>query len=206
MDKIKKIRCKQCAKYSGENSVVKTPIGSFCCYACAIEFANEKQAKAAEAKRRRRQVSDRAVLKARKNGLKTRSELIKEAQKEFNAFIRTRDADQACISCGSDGMAEVPVFGGVWDAGHYLSVGSHPELRFNEDNCHKQCKRCNAGAGKYARSNRTVSQEYRVNLIKKIGIERVEALEGPQKAAKLTMDDLRNIKITYAKKKKELVD
>ena len=45
---------------------------------------------------------------------------------------------------------------------------------------------------------------YRVNLIKKIGLEWVEWLEGPHDPIKYTIDDLKNIKLTYRAKLKEL--
>lgn len=80
---------------------------------------------------------------------------------------------------------------------HYLSRGSHPELRFNEDNCHKQLKSCNGGSSKYARKGRTVAEGYRARLIEKIGLERVEALEGPHEARRYSIEDLKAIKARY---------
>lgn len=45
---------------------------------------------------------------------------------------------------------------------------------------------------------------YRVNLINRIGLERVESLEGPHDPAKYTIDDLKAIKATYKAKLREL--
>ena len=84
--------------------------------------------------------------------------------------------------------------------GHYLSVGSHPELRYHDFNRNLQCTRCNGGAGKYGQFNnkaKTVTQEYRENLIKKIGLENVEWLEGPHEAQNLQIDDIKEIKEYY---------
>jgi len=83
------------------------------------------------------------------------------AQKKFNAFIRERDKDDPCISCGSWNTAH---------ASHYYSAGKHKNLRFNEDNVHASCLKCNY----YMHGNLI---PYRENLIKKTGLERVEKLD-----------------------------
>lgn len=59
--------------------------------------------------------------------------LIKKAQIAFNAYIRNRDKDKGCISCGGD----------VDHAGHYFSAGQYSALRFDETNVHGQCVGCN---------------------------------------------------------------
>jgi len=91
---------------------------------------------------------------------KTTSQLIKIASICFNKFIRERDADKRCISCG----------GKVQQAGHFYSGGHYPVLRFNEDNVHGQCIRCN-----YHLSGNL--NRYRINLINKIGQERIKRLD-----------------------------
>ncbi|TEW24926.1 recombination protein NinG, partial [Histophilus somni] len=106
---------------------------------------------------------ERAKIKAVKERLKSRSERLKELQGVFNRFIRLRDKNLPCISCGRYHQ-------GQWHAGHYRSVGACPELRFNEDNVHKQCSVCNNH-----KSGNVI--EYRINLVAKIGVERVEFLE-----------------------------
>lgn len=87
--------------------------------------------------------------------------LIKMATKHFNAYIRKRDENQPCISCGRYTTLQ---------AGHYLSAGKHPRVRFNEKNVHGQCLPCN-----YYNSGAPL--QYRANLIRKIGEEAVLALE-----------------------------
>lgn len=133
--------------------------------------------------------------RARRVAMKTRRDWMPEAQKAFNAYIRARDARLPCVSCGETNPPMT--VGGQWDAGHFLSVGSHPELRFNPDNCHKQCKTCNAGSGKFAHKARTVAQAYRIGLIARIGLERVEALEGPHPPTKHSVDELKTIRDAY---------
>jgi len=89
--------------------------------------------------------------------------------------------------------------GGVWDAGHFRSVGAAPEIRFEPLNCHKQCKSCNGttirnGSRIYVTTferQETVHKRYRANLIERIGLEQVEWLEGPHPPLKPTAIDLR---------------
>lgn len=168
-----------------------------CSPACAQAMVQTSRAKA----ERRAQ---RADTKARKEKIKPRSQWMKEAQAAFNSFIRKRDEHLPCICCGKWGADEGWKPGGSWDAGHFLGVGAYPELRFIEDNCHKQLKSCNAGSAKYARKGRTVAQEYRERLIQKIGIERVEFLEGPHEPKHYSIEDLKQIKATYTAKRKEI--
>lgn len=80
----------------------------------------------------------------------------------FNAWIRVRDQNSLCISCGKSHED--------YDAGHYVPQGSSSFLRFHEWNCNKEGKSCNA-------FDKFHLIGYRKNLIKKIGIEKVEWLE-----------------------------
>lgn len=121
--------------------------------------------------------------------LKTRQDWLKEAQAAFNAFIRTRDHDQPCISCGR-------FHTGSFDAGHYRSVGAAPALRFDENNVHKQCVPCNQHKGGNI-------VEYRIRLVEKIGRFAVELLECEPPPAKFTIDDAKAIKAHYVAKLKE---
>jgi hypothetical protein len=126
-----------------------------------------------------------------KKKLKSRSDWLREAQKEFNRFIRLRDHYENCISCGTNKPVQ-------YAAGHYLTVGGFPELRFDEDNVHKQCnKNCNM-----KKSGNAI--QYRIRLIKRIGIERVESLEGPHEPKKYTIEFIRELKDRYRIRANEL--
>jgi hypothetical protein len=146
---------------------------------------------AAEDARRKREKQDRKELAEGRLKLKSRSAWLAEAQATFNAFIRARDAHLPCISCGR-------FHTGSYDAGHYRTVGSMPALRFDEDNCHRQCVPCNQH-----KSGNVV--EYRIGLVARIGAERVARLEGPHAAAKYTIDDAKAIKATYKASLKQLL-
>ena len=119
------------------------------------------------------------------------------AQKAFNAFVRERDKDQPCICCGREKTQVNGLRAHGWDAGHYRSRGSAPHLRFNEDNCHRQLVYCN----QYKSGN---AVDYRLGLIERIGLERVEALEADQTARHYTDDDYIDIAAHYKARLKAL--
>ncbi len=192
--KPRKKRCKVCRK--SFRPFMSTTV--VCSPGCAIEYSRERAVKR-ELRQHRR---ERRQHRADKESIKPRAQVQAEAQKAFNAFIRLRDEHQPCISCGA--VDPPQRFGGVWDCGHYLTVAAHPELRFNELNAHRQCKSCNAGFGRFTRKSDTVQQNYRHRLVTRIGLAKVERLEGPHAANKYTADDLREIKAEYQQKRLEL--
>lgn len=184
-------QCKQCDKvFQLFNSLQKV-----CSPKCAAEYGKEVERKKTE------KINRKAARELKTNKLSFR---IAQAQIWFNKFIRLRDKNQACISCDRIDSDIKNRVGGKWDAGHYKTRGAFPELRFEELNAHKQCKSCNGGAGKYSKKDSTVSKEYRERLIKKIGLDKVEWLEGPHEPKNYTVDQVREIERTYKRKCKEL--
>ena len=102
---------------------------------------------------------------------KTLAQLKKDLDKVFNKFIRERDLMEAggrdwfkCISCQEVKSWE------QMDAGHFYSAGHHSAIRWDEDNVHGQCQKCN----RFLHGNLL---GYREGLLKKIGPERLERLE-----------------------------
>jgi len=148
---------------------------NFCSPECGLVIAQKKLAAKAKAERR-----DDGV---RRMAIKTRAEWLKEAQAAFNSFIRARDADEPCISCQRHHT-------GQYHAGHYLSVGARPELRFVETNVHKQCSACNT----HLSGNIVL---YRKHLIEKVGQEMVDWLEGPHAQCHYDIEQLKAIKKSY---------
>ena len=194
-------KCKFCKQPARQ----KFGLNYFCDTECAYKQARATQAKKVSKDASEQRKRDREWLANNKS----RSDLIAEAQKWFNKFIRLRDAEENCISCDMpewEIVAGTPIsqVGGIWDAGHYLSRGAYPELRFDESNCHKQCKRCNGGSGRFAAKNKTVTQRYRENLILKIGQADVDRIEGPQQPLKLTIAEIQALIAEYKVKVKAL--
>ncbi len=139
---------------------------------------------------------EKAETRKRREALKRIPDLIKEAQTAFNAWVRARDAAQPCISCDSPPPDLSQLHAGR-DAGHYRSTGSASHLRFHPDNCHAQCVKCNKwGAGR--------AVDYRIRLVRRIGLERVEALENENVTHKWQRTELTEIRDTYRAKTKEL--
>ena len=173
--KLKK--CKECgSEYLPTRfaQVVCSPI-------CGINHSrklNEKKVAAAR----------KADTKERKEKIKTYSEFLKDLQKVFNEWVRESQRGSKCISCSNPTPS---------DAGHYKSVGANPELRFEPLNVHIQCRKCNG----YWGGNLI---EYRKGLIQKIGVEKVEWLEGPHEPTKLSVDEIKDLIKVYRAKIKIL--
>ena len=180
--------CKWCkTKFTPER-----PSKICCSPDCEYDYGL-KHASRAEANRAR---EDRKTIKIKLDKLKTARDWTKEAQIAFNAYIRERDRQRPCICCGK-ALEVRSAVGGEFDAGHYRSVGSAPQLRFDERNCHGQNKVCNRYGG-----GRAV--DYRIGLIARIGLQAVEALEADQTPRKYTIDQLKAIKAHYVAKLKEI--
>ena len=121
---------------------------------------------------------------------KSKSEdLVKKLDRVFSAYIRLRDVMPngyfVCISCGkikhiSEG-----------DCGHFYSR-RHMATRFDEDNCHLECRGCNRANGDHLHG-------YTKNLIQKIGKGRVDILDWKHNQYKSYSDyELQNL-IDYYK-------
>lgn len=165
--------CKVKFEPRGDNQVVCSPN---CGYAKTLQI-NEKK------------ITDK--VKQMKKDIKTYSEWLKELQVLVNKYIRTRDKGKNCVSCNKP-------LQGKFDAGHFLSVGNYPNLRFNEDNIHGQCVHCNRDL----HGNQT---EYGENLIERIGSKRYEALmDNRKEPLKLSIPEIQELKKHYKSKIKSL--
>lgn len=167
------------------------PLARVCSPMCALDFARSTN----ERKARKEQAQDKRETRAKLVKFKTIPQLKKEAQHAFNAYIRARDFSRPCICCGQ--ALGLEAIGGGYDCGHYRSTGSADHLRFHEDNAHAQRKHCNRyGAGR--------AVDYRLGLIARIGLERVERLESDNSPMKWTREVLKEIKALYVAKAKAL--
>lgn len=79
-------------------------------------------------------------IKEQKESIKSKSYFEKLLQTEINSIVRLIDNDKGCISCDHGWNKEATR---QFHAGHRLSVGSNPTLRFNLFNIYKQCSICN---------------------------------------------------------------
>ena len=171
--------CKICkAEFKPFNTTQKV-----CGWVCASEIGKHAQRKNQEKRARKEKLNFRKSDKSFR---------LAQAQIWFNKYIRLRDEKDPCISCQRHHK-------GQYHAGHYRSVGAARQLRFNEDNCHKQCSACN----NYKSGN---IAEYRINLIKKIGLNRVEELENSNKVKKYELEEIRLIEALYKQKCKDILN
>ena len=181
-------RCAHCRKKIPQTDAIISSLKSFCSIEHLAEYAKTDRAK---------KYANKVVSKEKriaKEKLKTRSDWQKEAQKAFNQYIRERDREKPCVSCGA--LQGVVVRGGAFDAGHYRSRGSAPHLAFHTHNCHAQCVKCNRFLGGNI-------VEYRKELLLRIGIEKLEMLEQDNRPRHYTVEDLKRIiKICKKLKKK----
>jgi len=157
---------------------------------------NAKKARKLEAEWRAAARVEKMLDRVKRETQKKIPKLTAEAQKEFNTFIRTRDAKQPCISCGKPPGDMTQLHAGR-DAGHYRSIGCASHLRFHEDNCHAQCVKCNQWKAGNA-------VDYRLGLLVRIGQARVDALESNNEVHKWTREELIEVKKLYTAKAKEL--
>ena len=178
--KMKAKPCKVCKeKFRPERQLQQV-----CSYECSIEYAKKHLSKAAKEEKKQANKAKREFNQNDKTYLK---EL---AQKVFNTYIRMRDKDLPCISCGTTNDIQ-------YHAGHFKPAGGFSYLRFDENNVHKQCVRCNSNlAGNLI--------PYRIALIEKIGIDEVERLEQPNQIKRWTVEEYREVIAKYRKKTKEL--
>jgi len=157
-----------------------------CSFTCglAIKHVNQERARKSLAEIGRKE------LRAAKDKVKPRAKHMSEAQTAFNTWVRHRDAGLPCVSCGRH-------HNGLWHAGHYRTVGGNPELRFEPLNVWRQCAPCNNH-----QSGNVLN--YRIELLKRIGAELVEWLEGPHEAKRYTVEEIKAIKAEYRAKTREL--
>lgn len=174
----KQKKCKHCK----EMFTTERPMQSCCNIHCSIEYAKAQKIKRDGADKRKAlkvfNDSDKNVLK-------------RKAIQVFNAYIRARDKDKPCVSCGyKDGARQI-------HAGHFRPAGNVAILRFDERNVHAQCSICNNHL-----SGNLVN--YRKELINRIGLDQVEELEATNKPKQYTIEEYAEIIKTYKAKIKEL--
>jgi len=162
-----------------------------CSVRCAIVLAKVK----VEKDNKKAANDSLKLLKERfKDKHKKLSEYESEAKKAFQKWVRMRDDGLPCISCGT--LISKP----FWDGGHFKKAELFSGVIFNEDNCHRQCRKCN-----YFMNGNELA--YRERLVIRIGNERVEALEllaNETRTHKYTREDYVRIKKDYEDRIKKL--
>lgn len=171
-------KCKNCE----ETFIPVRQFQGVCSFECAVKYAKIKGDK---------QKSSKIRGEVKKLNENDKSYLTKKAQQIFNKYIRLRDKDLPCISCGHTGNRQR-------HAGHFMPVGSNGHIRFDEANCHSQCSICN----NHKSGNLS---EYEPNLVLKIGQDEVDRLK--RKFTKTySVEELKQIIETYKHKVNTILD
>lgn len=166
-----KQKCRYCKEFKQAHKMVSVPLGYFCHWGHAVKHG-QVTAKAAQERLMKKRASElkktKKVLRAKHRAdldrVKRRSDWYKMLQILVNQYVRYRDRDEPCCTCGT--MSQTIKY----DAGHFFTVAARPDLRFNLINIHKQCSiKCNVhGSG--------MRLEYEKFIVKKYGQIVLDAL------------------------------
>lgn len=119
------------------------------------------------------------------------SYLLVNVRTVCHEFIRKRDENKSCISCGV-------TYNTTFQAGHFFKAELFSNLKFNENNIHGQCKKCNL----FDDGNES---GYRVGLMQRYGKEflsELNELAGDSKKNDYHWDreELEKIRVYYKSK------
>lgn len=134
-------------------------------------------------------------LEKEKKSREKLSNVLKSVRDTCHLYIRLRDKEKPCISCGIPWKSD-------FDAGHFFKAELYSSLKFHEDNISGQCISCNR------RKDGNLS-EYLINLPKRIGENRFNLLKKEAEAYKSQnfkwdIEELKEIREYYRLKIREL--
>lgn len=183
MGTVRKKKCRNCGeKFRPRFSTLEVA----CSIKCAVVLGKAKE----EKKKKAAWKEEKQQLKEK---LKTLTNLEDDAKKSFQKWVRERDKNKPCVSCGTRTSD-------IWDGGHFYKAEIYSGLIFDERNCHKQCRKCNRFLG----GN---ENNYRLRLIEKFGEAFVLQLDADAiklKQYRFERSELKNLKRMYDKKYREL--
>jgi 5-methylcytosine-specific restriction endonuclease McrA len=162
----------------------RRPLQVVCSLDCALLASRAKRiaklSKAQASKDRKRKLE-----------LKTITQLRAEAQKEVNSYTRLRDSHLPCVSCGQNPYI------GQRHASHFRPRSTASQLAYNLHNINASCAQCNS-------SKSGNLGPYRIELVKRIGLDKVEALENNSELANYSREYLIRMKEVFRKRVKHL--
>jgi len=167
----RKYKCKHCGEFKEES--IKLPVGRFCSYEHATEWATAKREsefmRKMSKETKEKEKAERSAQRERKKATVKLSDWKRRLRKLVQQYVRTvRDVGANCCTCGNPEATE---------GGHYISVGSNPDLQFEETNIHPQCHECNCyNSGRRA--------DYNEFILRKYGQEHYDWLNGPHPTLK----------------------
>ena len=128
-----------------------------------------------------------------KKRTESRSKLVKKLDSIFSQYIRLRDDNKGCVTCG-----DIKPWKEMQNC-HFYTRGRQP-TRWDETNCHSGCYRCNVILkGNYIK--------YTIYMMDRYGREVVDGLERKSlSGVKISTPELREMIEEYKIKVKELTD
>lgn len=184
-----KLLCVQCKNRFPRDEMEKiNNISYICGLDCKVDYATRKGKEAVKKVIAKIYTTKTGrKKKSARTGKDEKDARVSAAKTACHEYIRLRDCNLPCICCGEP-------LGDDYHAGHFKESGNNPKIRYDEDNIHGQRMCCNTFKG-------GDSGMYRVNLINKIGLERVERLESMKMGTvKRTVEDYREIEAYYKDK------
>ncbi len=175
-------RAKKC-KVCTEPFVPRQPMQRVCGVDCAKAEAV-----------RIRQHAEKKADRAKRESLKTISQLEDECRRIVQKIARIRDRKDGCISC------HMPAnYGGQWHGSHYRAHGACSSLQFNLWNIHKACAQCNLFKG----GNK---DGYIQGLLRKPGYgrERLDWLDSQPKSMRFSREYLIRFKAVMGKRMRRM--
>lgn len=175
------------------------------CQKCYREFifsdtdsGNEEKEKFLIKNKKKVEKEKKVQDKKTKIEARTKSYYEKQLQSLINEIVRLIDSENGCISCDHGWSTN-------WTrqkhAGHRLSVGSSPTLRYNLLNIHVQCSICN----NWKSGN---EREYDIGIKNHLGkdvLDTIMSLKSKYKSLNLSIVDLQEYIKTARKIKKDIL-
>lgn len=171
---MKPKKCKNCKK----TFTPERHLQSCCSFSCGIEWAKKPKVQKAYKIEKKKELMEKYPDK---------SKWLANAQTVVNKYIRLRDNGKPCISCGYIGTNR------QIHASHFRPQGNNQQLRFYTLNIWAACSICNNHL-----SGNLVP--YRINLINKLGLEKVEQIEANQQRGNYKVEYLQRLIKVFKKK------
>ena len=121
------VRSKRCVVCNKSFKPYNTSLQRACSWKCAKTFGELKEL-----------VKNKGLNDVRneKTSLVSLEKAKTNTRMQVHAYIRKRDKGKPCISCGTKWRSD-------FQAGHFYSAGKYNMLRYDLNNIHAQCPKCN---------------------------------------------------------------
>ncbi len=181
---MKAKKCRNCLeKFEPKNSLQVV-----CGVKCSIEYNKTKKEKQA--------VKFKEFEQEHKEEKSLKASLI-NTKVQVHEYVRLRDKGKNCISCGAAWKSD-------FQCGHHYKSETFTTLRFNLDNLHGQCQRCNLFL-EGAFDNYALNLPYRIGIKKYNDLQSLASID-KQFSKVWNLENLKEIRENVKKLRKYLRD